>query len=69
MVVFDLTSRESFESVQKWLVALEEYPQRMNCVIGNKSDLPEMRAVELTEIEQFCDALQVKYGEVSALTG
>ena len=52
-MVFDITSRESFESTEKWIADVRA--QRGNDVVivlvGNKTDLAAQRAVTTAELE------------------
>jgi GTPase SAR1 family protein len=55
MLVYDVSSRESFDNVRRWL---EEIRQKRDCVniilVGNKSDLKE-KAVDAEEATAFAD--------------
>ena len=55
MICFDLTKPRTFDSVRRWIVAVNQ-----NCeanvatlLIGNKADLTEERAVTQAEAEQL----------------
>lgn len=71
MVVFDLTTRDSFESLPKSFVELETMGQGNTPVIlvGNKSDLPSVREVSKEEIADFASQQNCRYVEVSARDG
>lgn len=58
-VVFDMTSRDSFGSVRKWLQEIERYAcEEIYCVlVANKSDLVAEVAVEDWEIEELATTL------------
>ena len=55
MLVYDVSSRESFDNVRRWL---EEIRQKRDCVnivlVGSKSDLKE-KAVDTEEATAFAD--------------
>ncbi|RKP17904.1 P-loop containing nucleoside triphosphate hydrolase protein [Rozella allomycis CSF55] len=56
IIVFDLTSKKSFENVNKWMSELKRYNQTshikaLGFLFGNKLDLG--RAISKTVIEQF----------------
>jgi len=55
MLVYDVSSRESFDNVRRWL---EEIRQKRDCVnivlVGNKSDLKE-KALDAGEAKAFAD--------------
>ncbi|EPR56549.1 putative Ras-related protein Rab2BV [Toxoplasma gondii GAB2-2007-GAL-DOM2] len=70
LVVFDITKRESFESVQSWLRELEDRaPQNVQKVlVGNKADV-ENRAVSREEARRLAGEHNLHYIETSAKTG
>ena len=52
LIVYDMTSIESFEGVQNWFRMVEDHLDPSNTVIaivGNKCDNIEMSAIKLTE--------------------
>ena len=74
VMVFDLTSRKSFEECQYWVGELKN-----NCrvepkvlLVGNKldlvSDAPQKRAVSSEEAQRFAQQHGFIYMETSALT-
>ena len=72
-VVFDLTSRTSFESVTRWI---ESYYKSNNpqfqknvVLIGNKVDLEEQREITTAEAENFAKLNKMVYWETSAKDG
>jgi small GTP-binding protein len=71
LVVFDLTSRASFDNVDEWVRTLRGVtPECVVGLIGNKCDLADLRAVAEEDGEALagrCGA--VFYTETSALTG
>ena len=71
MICFDLTKRKTFESVRRWIVAVNQ-----NCeadvttlLIGNKSDLENERAVSREEAAQLAADNNMVYFETSARAG
>ncbi|KEP65073.1 UNVERIFIED_CONTAM: Ras-related protein Rab2BV, putative [Hammondia hammondi] len=70
LVVFDMTNRESFESVQSWLRELEDRaPQNVQKVlVGNKADV-ENRVVSREEARRLAAEHNLHYIETSAKTG
>lgn len=69
-VVFDLTSRESFENLTAWKGELDNYVGKIPfCVIGNKLDLVEDRAVAPEEGIQVAEEMRASYMETSAKEG
>ena len=66
IVVFDLTSRETFEKVTDWLKQIREYSTKIVIgLFGNKSDL-EGREVSQEEIDKLCQNEDLIYFETSA---
>jgi len=61
MVVYDVTSEDSFNSVRKWLSAVETYCTSNVSVmlVGNKSDLTDDRQVQWDTAQQFAESLQL----------
>jgi Ras-related protein Rab-6A len=68
VVVFDLTSRQSFESTKRWIADVRA--QRGNDVIivlvGNKTDLTEQREVTSAEVEARASEEDIMFIETSA---
>ena len=75
MVVYDITNRDSFESVEKWMQdarALRDESQALIVMAGNKADLGEnegMRQVPKEEAEAFAREKDIMFFEISALNG
>jgi len=69
IVVYDVTSRESFSHVKGWLSDIDRYAQGnikvQKMLVGNKSDLPN-REVTFKEAKAFADQLGIKFCETSA---
>lgn len=68
VIVFDLTSSESFYSIPKWITNIKN-----NCnstveviLIGNKCDLRDDIVVEQHEIDKMCEKYGIRYFETSA---
>lgn len=59
IIVYDITKRNSFLSLQKWLTEIRSYTaSNVVCaLIGNKVDLPEEREVKRAEAEEVCDVV------------
>ena len=71
MVVFDITSKDSFEGAKSWIREIKNNG-KANCIIylvGNKSDLKELRKISTLEAKKYSEIIDVPYIEVSAKTG
>ena len=67
IVVFDVSSKESFLHLEDWLSRFEDSTQCRMFLVGNKIDLtPEVKD---TEIETFCKTRNLDYFVTSAKTG
>jgi Ras-related protein Rab-6A len=73
VVVYDVTSRKSFDSVKKWVeVVRKERGEESGVVmflIANKKDLTDMREVSSEEGEQLANKFSMTFSELSAKTG
>jgi small GTP-binding protein len=58
LIVYDVTSRESFESVPGWIrLSIDKAPETARIlIIGNKCDLEAKRVVQFAEGTQFAQA-------------
>ena len=72
-VVFDLTSKASFKSLNEWIENYYKYSnpdyERHVILIGNKSDLKNERIITENEIDDFVKLNKIKYFETSAKNG
>lgn len=71
ILVFDITSRESFEEAEVWLNDIHSLAHQ-NAVIlcaGNKNDMNATRKVSCGEINEFVEKNGLDYFETSALAG
>ena len=68
LIVFDLTNRETFLSLNNWINHCRSVQnQNMDLIlIGNKSDLNQERAVSVGEAKIFASNNHIKYYEISA---
>ncbi|MHA1616302.1 MAG: Rab family GTPase [Candidatus Njordarchaeales archaeon] len=71
LVVFDITSRKTFEAVEEWTRSLREHVGNISMIlIGNKIDLEPFREVESSEgVEKAKRLGFLDYIETSAKTG
>ncbi|MFW9876436.1 MAG: Rab family GTPase, partial [Candidatus Thorarchaeota archaeon] len=77
-IVFDLTNRESFNSVLNWYDELESHINQRDLpmiIVGNKSDLKDQRVIKYEEGVDLVNKLshktkrRISYIETSALSG
>ena len=72
-VVFDLTSKPSFDYLGEWIENYYKYcnpdSEKNVILIGNKSDLVDKREVSQEEIEKFAKDNHIMYFETSSKTG
>merc|ERR1712176_1275468 len=68
IVVFDVTSPETFNNVQKWLQEIDRYACENvhKLLVGNKCDLASERKVKTEEAKDFADQLNLNFLEPSA---
>ena len=71
ILVFDITKKESFNLLEEWMNVLKEYNkiEITKILIGNKSDLSDIREVQKEEAEYFAGKIGCQYFECSAKTG
>ncbi len=70
IILFDLTNRESFDHVPKWLEEVKKESGNIPILlVGNKSDLINERTVSLEEAQQISKDLNMFYIESSAKNG
>merc|ERR1712194_798946 len=57
LIVYDITKRSSFESVERWLYELREHADStiQALLVGNKSDLEHQRVVSNEEAAAFAE--------------
>ena len=70
LIVFDLTARSSFESVQYWLKYIDDTLEvtPATIVVGNKCDCGEQDIAD-DRIAEFCRTKGVRFMKTSAATG
>lgn len=67
-IVYDITSRQSFENVRKWINDINDLasPTVVKLLVGNKTDLEEKRVVRREEGQMLADSLGIPFIETSA---
>lgn len=67
VVVYDVTSSESYTNVKRWLHEIEANCKNVQRVlVGNKVDEPERRMISEADARRFAEALRIHYFETSA---
>ncbi|CAK62890.1 unnamed protein product (macronuclear) [Paramecium tetraurelia] len=71
ILVFDVTSRQSFQGLVQWYEKIQSYAcdEIELIIVGNKTDLEEQRQVSQKEGMQFAKQYNFEYFETSAKTG
>uniref|UniRef100_A0A7S2NFX2 Uncharacterized protein n=1 Tax=Zooxanthella nutricula TaxID=1333877 RepID=A0A7S2NFX2_9DINO len=68
VVVYDITSRESFEAAKAWVVELSNH-DTLIALAGNKADLEANRAIDQATARAYADSMNILYMETSAKSG
>ena len=70
IVVYDITSKESFEHVDQWLNEVRKSEENVKCmIVGNKIDCEKNRRVKTKTGEEYANEKGAMFGECSACTG
>lgn len=72
LLMFDLTSQQSFLNVRNWMSQLQAnaYCENPDIVlVGNKADLADQREVQEKQAKELADKYGIQYFETSAATG
>ena len=71
LIVYDLTSRDSFNSARSWRATVDTKLARtpIYVLVGNKSDLDAKRVVSEEDAREFASSQDMMFAEVSAKTG
>ena len=71
ILVFDLTNKESFDSINKWIKDINDNVDSKKIkrvLVGNKIDLSDLRVITKEEAEEMAKSYEVKFYETSAKT-
>jgi Ras-related protein Rab-1A len=70
IMVYDVTSAESFDHVEEWLSEVDRYANETTSklLVGNKADLIEEKQVPEGTAQNFADKLGISFLETSAKT-
>ncbi|KAL1191963.1 Ras-related protein RABA4b [Cardamine amara subsp. amara] len=69
MLVYDMTKRESFDHIPRWLEELRAHADKniVIILIGNKTDLEDQRSVPMEDAKEFAEKEELFFLETSAL--
>jgi len=69
LLVYDISKKPTFDNVERWLKELRDHADNNICIalIGNKSDLQHLRAVDTAEGTAFAQEHHLDFMETSAL--
>jgi len=70
IMVYDVTSMESFDHVEEWLNEVERHANESTSklLVGNKADLVDEKQVTEEQAQRFADKLGISFLETSAKT-
>jgi len=70
IMVYDVTSSESFDHVEEWLSEVDRYANEntSKLLVGNNADLIEDKQVSEETAQRFADKLSIPFIETSAKT-
>ncbi len=69
LLIYDITRKESFENINKWLSFVESIRKCTYILIGNKYDLTDQRQVTYEEALKFSNNKNLLFFECSAKSG
>ncbi|KAM3859398.1 ras-related protein Rab-37-like [Diretmus argenteus] len=71
LLLYDITSKTSFDNIRAWLTEIHEYAQRdvVIMLLGNKADMSSDRVIKRDEGEKLAREYSVPFMETSAKTG
>lgn len=67
IVVYDVTSGDSFANVKRWLHEIDQNCEVVNRIlVGNKNDGPDLKVVLTEDAQRFADQMGIQLFETSA---
>ena len=67
VLVYDITVKRTFLDLQYWLdFILENYPDALLILVGNRSDKSIDRAIKKSDGEKFAEVIHAEFAEISA---
>ena len=68
LFVYDITSEESFNNLERWYKMVNDIADPAIVIVGNKLDLESNREVSEERLKQYAEEKKAKYIETSAKT-
>lgn len=70
IIVYDVTSVDSFNNVKRWLYEIDQNCDSVSCVlVGNKDDIVTKKVIQTAEAKRLADQLGIQLFETSARDG
>lgn len=68
IMVYDVTSEESFRHINEWFLEVNRYASENTCkiIVGNKIDLPD-KVITTEQAKAYADSLKMPFIETSAV--
>lgn len=67
MVVYDVTNANTFKSIQRWLLEIEQYCNSVSRIlVGNKADDDSRKVVSTSEARNLANSYNIELVETSA---
>ena len=68
LLIYDVTDKDSFRNLANWLIEIEKNANKnvLKVVIGNKTDLENIRVITYNQGKEFADTYGLKFLETSA---
>lgn len=66
VIVYDISNQESFQSLEHWIKDVQDVANPAMIIVGNKTDLEEIRTVSTEDGEKFAQSQNAKFIETSA---
>ena len=70
LIVYDVTSKKSFENVTTWVECVDKFAKSnvLRILVGNKTDLEDKRVISKEEGKKLAEENGLKFYEISAKT-
>lgn len=68
IIVYDISNQESFQNLEHWIKVVQDVSNPALIMVGNKTDLEEIRTVSTEDGEKMAQSQNAKFIETSART-